>query len=110
MSEVKKPFKDDVPHGIPGTNAAEIDELQVAVGVIAERLDDEVLTRHNEIIHFYANGSTGDDANDGLTEQTPKKSFAGLMSIKNVDRAEKAVIHHLQGIFSGNIVSLFSCR
>lgn len=50
-------------------------------------------------LHLYADGTGGDDANDGLTASTPKKTLAAVAALLPSLIAHNVAIH-LQGIFT----------
>jgi hypothetical protein len=57
-----------------------------------------------EDVHVYANGTSGDDTNDGLTPQTPKKTIqAAFDLIPTV--LEHTVIVHLSGVFTETVLA-----
>lgn len=51
-------------------------------------------------LHVYADGTSGDDANDGLTALTPKKTLQALHDDVGPDLANHLVFCHLSGTFA----------
>lgn len=56
-------------------------------------------TRTTAELHLYADGTSGDDANDGLTAGTPKKTLAAVVAAAPTV-ATQALVFHLSGTFS----------
>ena len=52
----------------------------------------------SEVSHFYVDGTSGDDANDGLTLGTPKKTLEGIMAV-----IPDVINHHTVVHLSGTI-------
>ena len=57
--------------------------------------------------HLYADGTSGDDANDGKTLATPKKSLAAVSALVPYELKHNVAVH-LSGVFNYPDVGRFN--
>jgi hypothetical protein len=84
MDEFFKPYElPDRPHLVrPGGGLSnEIFDLREDISAAFARVNAAKGSTTSESMQIWANGTTGDDANDGLTEATPKKTLEGALSV-----------------------------